>query len=455
MAERSVVRELVTLFGFEADEKQLSKIDKAVHTVATNLRRASIAATAFGAAVGYVTYQIANEGAELVATSRKLKLSTDALQEWRYAAQLAGVEVATMNGAMDSFSARVGMAARGQGPAVQALGRLGIEVRDTSGNIRDLDTLLTESFVALSGFAEGAERAELAAKLFNMSGADLILLLEGGADGLARMRKEAHLTGGVMSHDLALQGKDTAKAWLEFHMAVKAVRNVLASEFLPSLTRSIREWGQFIARNKDLVAILGKVGLAVMALRIPLALLGAQFAVIIAGVAAVALMMEDVSAFAGGRESVTGMLSDSLGSWVRKGLTSIMAWIKNVATIYIPGQVIDGLSAISAWLFSLVDRVVTYLAEKIDSVLPSWARDAIELARFRGEGGVGQAASDQQQLANSARRFAMAHGMESQNPQLNVTINAAPGQSPQAIAGAVALTYKQHMNANLAAALQP
>jgi TP901 family phage tail tape measure protein len=437
VAEKSVIRELVTLFSFDADEQQLKAIDKAVNSVKNRLKEGAKAAGVFLAAVGAITRQVTQQGAELIATSRKLRISTDALQEWRFAGESAGIALGSINGALSTFSTNIGQAARGQGPAIAALGRLGISVRDASGQIRDLDTLLAEAVEGLDDFQKGQEQGELATALFGGAGQDMVLMLENGVEGLRQLRKEAHATGGVMSKDLALQAKENAQAWLEVRMAIRGVVNALGRDLLPIVAETLRGVASWVSENRELVATFGKIGLAILALRVPLALLGAKLTLIFGLAAAVFLISEDISqGLSGNAKSFTGQLLRSI--------PALIDWVRDEAIAMADdfwGYTESRAEKLVQWIKETFPSIYDLLMEGYNA-LPASVREYLDGAQEGPTLGMadaqapGEARTEfMRKAAESIARTRALHA--ARNQSVNVTVNAAPGQSATEIASEV------------------
>src|SRR5690606_27393996 len=129
-------------------------------------------------------------------------LATGSLQEYRYAAELAGVQQNTLDMALQRFTRRTAEAAAGTGEAKAALGQMGIALRDSSGNLRSTDDLLGDVADALTRVRNPADRVRLALKLFDSEGVAMVNMLRDGRDGLEAMRAEARRLGLVLDEDL-------------------------------------------------------------------------------------------------------------------------------------------------------------------------------------------------------------------------------------------------------------
>ena len=135
-------------------------------------------------------------------TADKLGVGTAALQELRYAAQLAGIEQTTLDMALQRFTRRAAEAAKGTGEAKQALADMGIALKDQHGNIRRSEDLLNDVAEAFKDTKDPAERLRLAFKLFDSEGVAMVNMLVDGGAALEAVRQRARDLGIVLDEDL-------------------------------------------------------------------------------------------------------------------------------------------------------------------------------------------------------------------------------------------------------------
>ncbi len=141
----------------------------------------------------------AAEYADEVSTLAKTTgMSTDAIQEYKYAADLLDVSFETIQGSLTKLTQNM---ANGS----DAFERLGISVRDQNGELRDANEVFDEAIQALGYIDNETERDAIAMELFGKSAKELNPLIEAGAKELGDLREEAHRVGAVMS-DEALSG---------------------------------------------------------------------------------------------------------------------------------------------------------------------------------------------------------------------------------------------------------
>ena len=164
----------------------------------------SAAAVAGMAAGLVVATKRAVENADAIGkTADKLGIGTEALQEYRHAAELTGVEQSVLEMGLQRLTRRLGeIAETGKGTAKPALDALGISIRDSTGRLKTLDEILPEVADGLSKVGDQTRRLSIAQKLFDSEGVALVNTLAGGAAGLEAMRREARELGIVLDEDV-------------------------------------------------------------------------------------------------------------------------------------------------------------------------------------------------------------------------------------------------------------
>ena len=135
-------------------------------------------------------------------TADKLGVTTDALQEYRFAAEQAGVANNVLDMGLQRFTRRVAEAQQGQGELKQALIDSGVELRNSNGTVRSSEAILGDYAEAIKNAESEQERLRLAFKGFDSEGAALVNLFREGAAGVREYREQAQELGIVISEDL-------------------------------------------------------------------------------------------------------------------------------------------------------------------------------------------------------------------------------------------------------------
>jgi hypothetical protein len=166
-------------------------------------------------------------------TASKIGTTTEALSGLQYAGKLTGVEVNTMNMALQRFSRRASEAAQGTGEAKGAIRELGIDARELVK--LPLDERMLVLADAFQGVQSESDKLRIAFKLFDSEGAALVNTLSQGRGGLAAMLGEAKALGVVMSSEAA-EGVEAANdEFLKLNSIFKGILDQTTAALAPAL----------------------------------------------------------------------------------------------------------------------------------------------------------------------------------------------------------------------------
>lgn len=230
----------------------------------------AIAATAIGGLV----FSTANASAELVDMSAKTGISTTRLQELAYVGDQVGTSQETITGSLsrlirsmsgaqtqiaDYSAAQAEAAAKGEafdgqlGDNAAAFERLGVKVTDSSGALRNSETVFAELITALGKVDNETERDALSLSIFGKSAMELNPLIKAGSDELARLAEEAHKVGAVMSEEdvAAFEAFDDTLSSLQ--AGLKGTLGTLAASFLPGFQSVFNQAGGYLEQFSAIV----------------------------------------------------------------------------------------------------------------------------------------------------------------------------------------------------------
>jgi hypothetical protein len=214
--EQRVIELLVKSVG-DADIKRLGREMQAMRKEATASRKgidslnsgfksmASIVKTAAGAFAAFVGVRaLVGEFNEIRAAiddiakaSQKLGVGVESLQKLRYAAELSGVEAASLDTAMAKLAKTTANLSGSTSAAAKLVKALGIEA---GGDMYENMAKLADVF---AGMPDGMQKTALAMELFGKSGAQLIPMLNQGSAAIRAAGDEAERLGFVISTQTA------------------------------------------------------------------------------------------------------------------------------------------------------------------------------------------------------------------------------------------------------------
>lgn len=164
-------------------------------TAAEKTKALSAAAAALGAAMLGAAYNSMKLADDLNMLSKQSGISTDALQKFRYAADVVDVSAETITASvrkmkknMDSNSADV----------QEAWEAIGVSVRDASGEYRDAEEVFYDAVKGLSKISNETERDILAMQIFGKSADELAGIIDDGGAALKAYGDEAERLGLIL-----------------------------------------------------------------------------------------------------------------------------------------------------------------------------------------------------------------------------------------------------------------
>lgn len=242
--------------------------DKLKNGLGTAAKAAGIAIAAVSAAVvagtkamiGFTT--AGAEYADTILTDSSVTgIATDKLQEYRYAAELVDVSTDTLTKSMAKNIKSMASAAKGTGATAEAYKKLGVEVTNSDGSLRDSQEVYWELIDALGTVENETERDALAMQILGKSAQDLNPLIDAGSARMEELGKQARDAGAVLSED-ALNSFGAFDDQLQYlKVNAEAAKNALGTALLPVLTNLATTGNSLLTDfTKSLVDANGDIG---------------------------------------------------------------------------------------------------------------------------------------------------------------------------------------------------
>ena len=188
-------------------------------------------------------------GDQIAKFSKAIGISTNALSELQYAAEMSGSSVTGLQTGMKYLAKNMIDAANGTGEAKDSFLALGLSV-DKLKNMRPEQALLVIA-EAMSGMTNETEAVNVAMKIFGRSGAELIPLLKEGAEGIEALREEAKRLGISLDADVAKKAEAADDAMTSLKSAVSGLGIELVDVLAPGLTTATDALTDFIVKLKS------------------------------------------------------------------------------------------------------------------------------------------------------------------------------------------------------------
>lgn len=360
------------------DSAQFSRGAKQAQTTAQrlgrNMQKIGAAASVVSAGVALAIRGQLNAADQLGKSAQQLGLPVEQLSQLQHAAKLSGVSMSSLETGLRRLSQNMAQDA-------DKFSELGISVRDAAGEMRPTADVMADVANVLAEMPDGAEKTALAMDLMGRSGAEMIPLLNGGADALRDMMAEADALGLTITSETAEAAAQFNDNLARLSGLVQGVVRIMAAEFAPVLATVSDAVAGFAERFQNIspqmrrfIGVAGAIAIALgpvlVALGTLVLVVGAISTPVLLAVGAIAAITAGLVAF--WPEIVA--VKDSLVEMIRDGVEASKAAFE------------AGLQAISDFTESMIDlgnRGVEFVKEKLRELVAFLADLP---ARFREAG---------------------------------------------------------------------
>jgi len=218
-------------FTAERNFQKITKSNKAAMVAITAMVTAAAASTAVA------IKRAVDHADDIGKMAQSVGLTAEQLSGLEYAAKLSGVEIDGLRTSFQKFNKAIYETAQGSKAQEEAFKAIGVSVFDASGNLKSSNDLFLESADGLSKMRDGAQKTALAMELFGKSGASLIPLLNGGADGVNKFTEAATKAGIVISGETALSAERFNDNMTVLAFTTQGMINKFTEGLLPTLVK--------------------------------------------------------------------------------------------------------------------------------------------------------------------------------------------------------------------------
>jgi TP901 family phage tail tape measure protein len=334
-----IIRKLEALFSFRFDPSRLDKANGEINKFAENANNA-MAALAGHFAIQTIKDFVDSTTQAMADVGRMagmLGVSTQALEELRYAAEKSGVTIDALDDSLKELQVRAFDAKSGEGEAAEAFQTLGVKATDAAGRIREPLELLDEVADKFLQLPTQSDRLWVADAMFGDEGATVLKMLDHGSKGLHEMRQEARDLGYILDDESIERAKRFRAGISALKAAFSAIVRNITKNLLPVLTKVVESstafWRSFsatFAKLNDNTTILRAafvaLGLVLGGLAAKAVIAFAPFLAVGVLLAGIALLIDDLwTAFSGG-ESVSKTVFQAIMAWFQ----SLKDWAADV-----------------------------------------------------------------------------------------------------------------------------
>jgi hypothetical protein len=399
----AIVDELITLLGFDVDDSGAKSFQSAMGGVKKVTVAVGAAIAVAEAAVLSFTAAVAAETDELGKFSDSFGVSSSRLQQFEFATERAGGSAAELRGDIASLTKT--LASPIPGEFNQGLFNLGVNVKNSAGELKSADEILLDLSDRFSGFS--AQQRQILSTQAGLS-ESTIRFISQGREEIERLSAKATALGGILPDEATEIAAEYADRLTDVNFALNGIGKTVSISLLPGLTRGLEKFESWIIANREFTsqgiseivegigdgfnfvfetissgvdslksAFPGLEGLTeridfgrlagislttiIGTLVVVFSPLIAKVALVVAGISGLILIIDDLVAFVKGEKSVIGTLFDGI---IEK-FPAIGPVIENVKGLFV--DLVDAVAPIFIGLGVAINE--TFKAISDDSTL--------------------------------------------------------------------------------------
>lgn len=254
--------------AMDANSKRIEgfakKADKDLSGAGDALNRLAGIAKGFAAVAVFQQLSAAVRGAadrlgDLQDAANSIGITTAALQELRYAAQMNGVAQDVLQQGLVVLSKNLGDAAMGGGAAKKSLDALGLSAAQLSSvPLPDALGIIADK---MAGIENPMQRATLAADLFGKAGVKMVNMLADGSAGMDALRAEAQSLGIVINDDVIAKAAEAGDQLDALSMVISSNLTVALINIAPYLISAAQAIAGLSSAAREFLTIGSGAGL--------------------------------------------------------------------------------------------------------------------------------------------------------------------------------------------------
>ena len=217
-------------------EKETEENKNTLEKLSPVTKAAAAAYAALSAALIKVTADALTWADEITKLSDNTGVCVETLQVWSAAAEKVNVPVDAMTGAVSELVNKMGEARENADTAKESFGQLGLRVTDSSGRMKDAETMFYQVIDRLKDIEDKTERDVIAMKIFGESAQELSGIIALGSEGIGEMAKRFDELGVTLSSEEINKLKALDDSFESMKLAMAGVGKEIALDLAPALT---------------------------------------------------------------------------------------------------------------------------------------------------------------------------------------------------------------------------
>lgn len=204
---------------------KMSEVGTKLTDMGNKMRGFSMVGAAVTGAIGALAVKSGKAADDINTLSKVTGIATDKLQLYKAAAEQVDVSVESIAKSQKTLKKNMLAASEG-GSVAKTFKKLGINVKDANGNLRDSDEVFQEAIKKLGSMKNETERSAIAMKLMGKSASDLNPLIEDGGEAYRRVAEMMSKNG------LKVVDQQTLNQANQFNDSLSDIKTIAGTTFM-------------------------------------------------------------------------------------------------------------------------------------------------------------------------------------------------------------------------------
>lgn len=180
----------------------------------------------------------------VITDSMTTGLSTDTIQQFKYAENLIDVSYSTITSTLSRLTRNMAEANSGNEALAESFRALGVSITDGEGNLHSAEAVFYDMIDALGGIENATQRDAVAMELLGRSAQELNPLILQGSGALRELAEQAEATGYILDDSQLKKLGEVDDAYQGLQLQIDATKKQLAAEFAPTSKQVMEEFAR-------------------------------------------------------------------------------------------------------------------------------------------------------------------------------------------------------------------
>ncbi len=236
--------------SIEDAKTKLAGLGKSIN--AAKFAITGLVATATGLTI--LTTSVAKAAKETEILADQLGITTDDLQSLELVAQDTGLGVNELSKSFASFNKQLGTVDTTSKVVINDLNALNISTKDNNGNLKSSFILYEEAAKKIATIKDPIKQAALSQRLLGTANVKVAKLFDISSEAFQRQREEIIKLGYVIDSKGIQSSKEFIKSWNNLKIIIDGVKKELAVKFMPVFSRTIDMFKTWYVANRKIIS---------------------------------------------------------------------------------------------------------------------------------------------------------------------------------------------------------